>query len=72
MKELSNHERLYAQHLARERADLLAGKISVRWSQAVCGFRIWSGRSPVLGLESFMTKSQAWTWLEETHGIKKD
>lgn len=61
-----------AQDKAQQRADLLAGKISVRWSQTSCGFRIWSGRSPVLGLETFMTESQAWAWLEERHGIKKD
>lgn len=55
---------------AQQKADILAGKLSVRWSQARAGYVIRSGRSAVLGLETFISERQAWAWLEETHGIK--
>ncbi len=52
-----------------QRKEILSGNISVRWSQACCGYRIRVGRSPVLGLESFMTEEAAVEWLKETHNI---
>ena len=66
-----NIEREYAEFLKMQRAEILSGKITVRWSQACCGYRLRSGRSAVPGVESFMSESDAWDWLLETHGIAK-
>lgn len=63
-----------ASHLAvmeQQKADLAKGKFSVRWSQARCGYVIYSGRYYVPGLETFTTKQEAWEWLKETHNIEK-
>lgn len=62
-------DRQYAEHLAQQKAEILAGKITVKWSQARCGYCIRSGRSSVLGLETFISEGAAWEWLKETHNI---
>ena len=60
---------LLTEHLARQKAEILAGKITVKWSQARCGYCIRSGRSSVLGLKTFISEGAAWEWLKETHNI---
>jgi len=54
-----------------QKAALLSGKITVRWSQARAGFAIRSGRSPVDGTPVFCCEGDAWEWMLETHGIGK-
>ena len=56
---------------AEELKELQSGKITVKWSQANAGYRIRAGRNAVLGLETFICESDAWQYLEETHGIKR-
>lgn len=60
---------VFEKAMAVQRADLLKGKLAVRWSQARCGYVIWSGRSSVLGLETFISESAAKVWLLETHNL---
>jgi len=57
--------------VAEQKAAILSGKITVRWSQARAGFTIRSGRSQVVGTESFSSETDAWEWLLETHGIAR-
>lgn len=71
MKPRPDLEAQHAAFLEQQRAEITKGKIAVRWSQARCGYILYSGRSPVLGLETFISESSAWEWLEETHNIKK-
>lgn len=60
----------HADFMETQRKELLAGKITIRWHQGRGGYVIFSGRSPVLGVESFMWKSQAKEWLKENHNIE--
>lgn len=61
----------HADCLASQKTDILAGKLRIRWSQARCGYEIRSGRNAVLGTPTFVCESDAWAWLDETHGITK-
>jgi hypothetical protein len=61
----------HAEYLATQKAEILAGKIRVRWSQARCGYEIRSGRNAVLGTPTFVCETDAWAWMEETHGINQ-
>ncbi len=56
---------------AEELKELQSGKITIKWSQANAGYRIRAGRNAVLGLESFVSESDAWEYLKETHGINR-
>lgn len=62
-------EAKYADYLVTQKAEILAGKIRIRWSQARGGYEIRSGRNAVLGCPTFCCESDAWEWMEETHGI---
>ncbi len=65
-----NLRRQYTQHLAGQRAELSTGKITIRWSQACCGYRIRVGRNALLGVDSFISELDAKEWLKERHGIE--
>ena len=59
----------YDKMMADQRAELASGKISIRWSQSHAGYRIRAGRNALLGVETFISESDAKTWLAENHGI---
>ena len=59
----------YAKMMADQRAELASGKISIRWSQAHAGYRIRASRNALLGVETFISESDAKTWLADNHGI---
>ncbi len=61
----------YADYLATQKADIMGGKIRIRWSQSRCGYEIRSGRNAVLGCPTFICEGDAWEWIEETHGINQ-
>jgi len=61
----------YAYYLATQKAEILAGKIRIRWSQARGGFEIRSGRNAVLGCPTFCCEGDAWEWIQETHNINQ-
>jgi hypothetical protein len=63
-------EAAHSKHLAAQREEILSGKISVRWSQACCGYRIRVGRNALLGVDSFTTKEEALEWLKQTHNLE--
>ena len=62
-------EDAYAKAFAEQREEILSGKLSIRWSQACCGYRIRAGRNALLGVETFMTEKAAIEWMKETHNI---